>query len=339
MAWLDGQISDSLIAAWEYQENKLGTTRALDDRIAPLMEARYQAEIIRSRDEIDKKVLMSTAPMIASQDPNTIRYLDTTVKVIGSVMYEVGNTVFVEMEDGLAVDQCFEAGTPIMTMQGSIPIETVEVGDLVLAVGSETATIDYYTVTDVFSRSVNSLLEIVIGNDLVHVTEEHPFWVANKGWVNAENLNPGDCVQTFIGVCQAVVDVQLVAVSSQVYNFTVAEAHTYFAGDGQWLVHNQCGGYYRGTTKPWTSGATPNSAYTQFDSRTGAPKQTAIYDSNGDVIVHIDWKQSGSALPGHWHYFPQPGNPSSGHYQGAPHYGPINASTWGLPTDWNVWPP
>ncbi|MCB0107996.1 MAG: hypothetical protein KDE53_18870, partial [Caldilineaceae bacterium] len=24
------------------------------------------------------------------------------------------------------------------------------------------------------------------------------------------------------------------------YNLTVAEAHTFFVGDGQWLVHNQC---------------------------------------------------------------------------------------------------
>lgn len=24
------------------------------------------------------------------------------------------------------------------------------------------------------------------------------------------------------------------------YNFTVATAHTYFVGDGQWLVHNSC---------------------------------------------------------------------------------------------------
>ena len=24
------------------------------------------------------------------------------------------------------------------------------------------------------------------------------------------------------------------------YNFTVASAHTYFVGDGQWLVHNAC---------------------------------------------------------------------------------------------------
>ena len=25
------------------------------------------------------------------------------------------------------------------------------------------------------------------------------------------------------------------------YNLTVAEAHTFFVGDGQWLVHNHCG--------------------------------------------------------------------------------------------------
>ena len=28
------------------------------------------------------------------------------------------------------------------------------------------------------------------------------------------------------------------------YNLTVAEAHTFFVGDGQWLVHNQCGPHH-----------------------------------------------------------------------------------------------
>jgi hypothetical protein len=88
---------------------------------------------------------------------------------------------------------------------------------------------------------VQSLLEVVIGDDRIRVTEKHPLWVTGKGWVGAEALEPGDCVRTLAGTCQAVVSVQLVSADTWVYNLTVATAHTYFVGDGQWLVHNRCG--------------------------------------------------------------------------------------------------
>jgi hypothetical protein len=94
--------------------------------------------------------------------------------------------------------------------------------------------------------------------------------------------------------------------------------------------------YYKGLEKPWITGATPYSLYTQF--RGAAPVQTALYNGSGDVIVHIDWKQHGAAPPGHWHHFPTPGDPSSGHGNGQPHYSPLKNSLWGLPDDWDDWP-
>jgi RHS repeat-associated protein len=88
-----------------------------------------------------------------------------------------------------------------------------------------------------------------------------------------------------------------------------------------------------GTDKPWTRGATPNSIYTHVDPVTGVPKQNAVYDENGDVIGHVDFKQHGSAPPGHGHIFPEPGNPASGHGPGAPHIPPGD-----LPPGWGDLP-
>jgi hypothetical protein len=34
--------------------------------------------------------------------------------------------------------------------------------------------------------------------------------------------------------------ITIVTQPQRMYNFTVAAAHTYFVGDGQWLVHNSC---------------------------------------------------------------------------------------------------
>ena len=86
---------------------------------------------------------------------------------------------------------------------------------------------------------------------------------------------------------------------------------------------------FSGTEKPWTTGATPDSIYTHVDPVTGAPKQNAIYNADGDVIGHVDFKQHGPSPPGHGHMFPEPGNPASGHGPGNPHYDPED-----LPPGW-----
>ena len=70
---------------------------------------------------------------------------------------------------------------------------------------------------------MQSLLEVVIGDDRVRVTEEHPFWVTGEGWVSAEALEPGDCVRTLAGTCQAVVSVQLASADTWVYNLTIGD--------------------------------------------------------------------------------------------------------------------
>lgn len=40
--------------------------------------------------------------------------------------------------------------------------------------------------------------------------------------------------------CRPVASTRLVFSDTLVYNFTVAVAHTYFVGNGEYLVHNQC---------------------------------------------------------------------------------------------------
>jgi hypothetical protein len=91
--------------------------------------------------------------------------------------------------------------------------------------------------------------------------------------------------------------------------------------------------HYSGTKKPLTNGAEPNSIYTHIHPRTGKAVQNAIYDANGDVIGHVDFKNHGIES-GHWHSFPQPGNPGSGHGPNNPH-NPYST----LPSGWGILPP
>jgi len=60
--------------------------------------------------------------------------------------------------------------------------------------------------------------------------------------------------------------------------------------------------HFSGPAKPWTKGATPNSTYTHIDPKTGKAVQNAVYDSQGNVVGHVDFKNSGpGALSGHGH--------------------------------------
>ena len=94
------------------------------------------------------------------------------------------------------------------------------------------------------------------------------------------------------------------------------------------------GPHYSGTSKPWTRGATPDSIYTHVDPNTAEAIQNAIYDANGDVIGHVDFTNHGmGATSGHGHWFPVPGNPSSGHGAAHPHI-PHHA----LPAGWDALP-
>jgi RHS repeat-associated protein/uncharacterized repeat protein (TIGR01451 family) len=152
---------------------------------------------------------------------------------------------------------CFEGGTLVSTEGGQMPIETVRVGDLAFTLDPEIGTAGYFTVTDVFSHHVDSLVEVAIGDDVIRATEEHPFWVVGGGWIGAAALTPGDCIQTRAGGCQPVVSVREIPADTWVYNFTVVNAHTYFVADGEYLVHNQC--RYQGPPKdPWVQGKQDN---------------------------------------------------------------------------------
>ena len=92
--------------------------------------------------------------------------------------------------------------------------------------------------------------------------------------------------------------------------------------------------HYSGTSKPWLAGATPHSRYTHIGPD-GKAVQNAIYDANGNVIGHVDFKNHGPGAPsGHGHQFPIPGKPASGHGHGMPHIPPDQ-----LPPGWGDLPP
>ncbi|WP_098462356.1 polymorphic toxin-type HINT domain-containing protein [Isoptericola jiangsuensis] len=140
---------------------------------------------------------------------------------------------------------CFTAGTLVRTADGDRPIETLRAGDKVWAHDPTTGLDQLHLVTETFARTTTTLYRLTIdGHDLV-TTDEHPFAVANMGWILARDLQPGDILTTPDGdtVTLDRIDVEHTDQPVAVHNIHVATHHTYyvFAGTTAVLVHNAGG--------------------------------------------------------------------------------------------------
>jgi hypothetical protein len=126
---------------------------------------------------------------------------------------------------------CFAAGTPIPVEYGCKPVESVLAGDFVQArdENNPNAPMLLRCVLQTFVRSAN-IWHLYAGGKLVRTTGEHPFYVRNKGWTPAQNVQPADELRTDGGWvrCGEVIDTGR---TETVYNLEVEDCHTYFAGD------------------------------------------------------------------------------------------------------------
>ncbi|MCE7989402.1 MAG: DUF3990 domain-containing protein [Caldilinea sp. CFX5] len=142
----------------------------------------------------------------------------------------------------------FDEDTPVATDEGAIPIREIDVGDQVLAWDEVTDATGYYTVTAVWGHEDPVTVQLVVNGETIDTTPEHPFLTVDGDWVAAGALQVGDKVRNAAGENGLVEAVEFAATSQVMYNMTVADAHTYAVGDGQWVVHNACRVFYHGTT-------------------------------------------------------------------------------------------
>ncbi len=151
----------------------------------------------------------------------------------------------------LGFNVCFAAGTPLRTPEGSRNIEKFGVGDLVLSrdENNPDSPIEAKVVEEVFVREGLLTRLRANGHDIL-TTDEHPFFVADRGWVPCNQLKVGEKLLTESGAWVTVEAVEDTGEWATVYNLRVADFHTYFVGCDEWgfsvWAHNQ----YTGPLKP-----------------------------------------------------------------------------------------
>jgi len=139
---------------------------------------------------------------------------------------------------------CFVAGTPVLAACGYIAIEEIKAGDMVWAENPETGEKELKEVVRTFVNETTELIYVFVGNEEIITTPEHPFYSPVKGWTAACKLRAGDILVLQNGKYVTVEKVQyeILEESIAVYNFEVADFHTYYVGKSAVLVHNTCGG-------------------------------------------------------------------------------------------------
>jgi RHS repeat-associated protein len=139
---------------------------------------------------------------------------------------------------------CFVAGTEISTPNGMVPIEDIQVGDLVLSWNEEKGVQELRPVlsTSVLTANKLILIETDGGSERIEVTPEHPFMVEGRGWVDARHLQPGDILTTKDGSPTRIESIQPIEIRAgpvAVYNFEVDVNPSYYVSSEQILVHNR----------------------------------------------------------------------------------------------------
>lgn len=162
----------------------------------------------------------------------------------GSALWRVGSSVASSMGVGEECG-CVEASTLVATPSGLVPIKSIRVGDLVLAVNQTTRAIASKPVTAIIRPNPKPLYRLVAldaegETETFHATDDHPWKVANQGWVKTGDLKAGDRLETGTGASLTVMSLTFTKRVEPTYNLTVAGWHTFMVGDDGAVVHNAC---------------------------------------------------------------------------------------------------
>lgn len=206
---------------------------------------------------------------------------------------------------------CFVAGTPVVVPEGYKNIEDIRVGDLVLAKNVDTGEQEFKPVTKLYKKHRRIYALTVLDTEgvelVIETTDDHPFYVSGRGWVNVIDLQIGDQLESANRDWVVVTGLSATQRFDTTYNLEVGQFHTYYATHYNLLVHNCNGtkGGFRDQMSPeeaarydeyWQRYApdqvTPGTTrmdHTRISGRTGRVEDSrVIYDKFGRQRYRVD---------------------------------------------------
>jgi len=136
----------------------------------------------------------------------------------------------------------FSADTPVATATGRTAIASIRVGDTVEAYDPKTGETGPHEVTAVSAKTDPVVEHLATDTGPIETTPNHPFFTADRGWVEAGQLLVGEQIRTESDHTTAVTGFTLDATPTTMWDLTVDGAHSFFVGSGGVLVHNACPG-------------------------------------------------------------------------------------------------
>jgi Pretoxin HINT domain len=134
---------------------------------------------------------------------------------------------------------CFVAGTPVHTPLGLHAIDTLRAGEPVHAVDPQTGAVERAVVITAYTRTTPELRVLRIGEHELRCSPEHPFLVADRGWVPAGELIMGEELVMISGGARSLESISSEPGPVTVHNIEVDGPHTYAVGPHGLVVHNK----------------------------------------------------------------------------------------------------
>jgi hypothetical protein len=114
-------------------------------------------------------------------------------------------------------------------------IEDIMAGDMVTAYNETKGTFEEAEVSKTFEHPETEGYLVI--NEQMKLTENHPIYVMNRGWITASELSVGDILMYKDGTAKPIEKIDVSHELVTTFNIEVEKFHNYFA-DG-YLVHNK----------------------------------------------------------------------------------------------------
>lgn len=99
----------------------------------------------------------------------------------------------------VVVDECLPAHTKISTPNGDKELKNLCIGDIVTSYNRDTGKIEDKPILNVFKLKAHDIVKVNLQNrNSVIATGNHPFFVKDKGWIEACDIGGGDYVMQLV---------------------------------------------------------------------------------------------------------------------------------------------